>query len=313
MKVSFPMKAEANFNQYSVTDQTAGYNNQQRLPSDEELKEIERQRKEDEEKLAKEKEAAEKAKKKKKDAPEDGGDVGDKDGDSDADDDGSDDEGEGDEEGDDEAGDEDTEGEEEDEESGDGEDEEGDDEEEDEESTSSAIRYREPAVAKSLHVAEDSYTRKRIPRNVSEAAAMSDIRIISGFPGIGKSTLFKEYPDITRDSDSSTFPKEDFPNNYIQHIRETLEDQNVRHLLVSSHFPVRDELEEQGFPFYLVYPDRELKDEYLKRYTDRGSPEAFVKLLDDNWNDWISSCQSQAGCIHVVLKSGQYLSDVFKG
>ena len=46
---------------------------------------------------------------------------------------------------------------------------------------------------------------------------MSSI-IISGFPGLGKSVLYKENKVNYSDSDSSKFSKKNFPENYIKHI-----------------------------------------------------------------------------------------------
>jgi hypothetical protein len=37
----------------------------------------------------------------------------------------------------------------------------------------------------------------------------------------------------------------------------------------------------------LVYPYGTLKEQYLKRYKDRGSDEAFIRLLDGNWEKWM--------------------------
>ena len=51
-------------------------------------------------------------------------------------------------------------------------------------------------------------------------------KVICGFPGVGKSTLFKELEDsdyLVLDSDSSTFDKTKFPENYIEHIKEKTE------------------------------------------------------------------------------------------
>ena len=60
--------------------------------------------------------------------------------------------------------------------------------------------------------------------------------IISGFPGVGKSTLVKkvEKDGVTiHDSDSSTFAKDSFPGNYVKHIKDILE--KKENILISSH------------------------------------------------------------------------------
>jgi broad-specificity NMP kinase len=134
------------------------------------------------------------------------------------------------------------------------------------------------------------------------------MKIIAGFPGVGKSSVFKKYKDRVSDSDSSKFPKGDFPQNYIKHIKEESTRKDI--VLVSSHDVVRKALLEANIPFTLVYPALECKAEYLKRYKDRGSPKAFLELLDKNWDKWIQECEDQKGCKKIVLKPGEFLADV---
>jgi len=134
-------------------------------------------------------------------------------------------------------------------------------------------------------------------------------RIISGFPGVGKSTFVKNNPDVL-DSDSSKFDKKDFPENYIKHIKDNYNAGKT--VLVSSHKEVRDALIGEKLPFTVVYPDNSLKAEYLKRYLDRGSPKNFVDLLDKNWDGWVKELEDINSSLVTkkVLNSGQYLEDV---
>lgn len=310
MKVSFPLSSEANSNTYGMSDQTAGRGAQQRLPSDEELAEIDKARKAEEAELAKNK-VKPKNPKKGDDSDEDDADPSDDDADSDGGDDVSDDEDEEDsgdgggepdadeeEAGDDDSGDEDAEEE---------------DMEEEEEAEASVRKIPRGMTACVAHVDSCGFlpAKRRIPRSKAEASG-APMKIISGFPGIGKSSLYNQAPERIADSDSSQFDKSEFPDNYIVHIRSLLEEGVKDYILVSSHFEVRDELEERGFPFFLVYPERGLKEEYLQRYRDRKSPQAFVDMMDANWDKFITGCEDQEGCEHIVLKSGQYLADVFK-
>ena len=116
-------------------------------------------------------------------------------------------------------------------------------------------------------------------------------RIISAFPGTGKSHIFKSGKYDCLDSDSSEFSwvydddgskrrNPDFPANYIAHIKENIG--KVDLIFVSTHKEVRDALLENCLFFYLVYPKEQAREEYLQRYRGRNSPEAFIKLLDDN-------------------------------
>jgi hypothetical protein len=133
--------------------------------------------------------------------------------------------------------------------------------------------------------------------------------LCSAFPGCGKSTYFKNTELDVLDSDSSTFDKAEFPQNYMDHIKENIGKVDI--ILISSHDVVRDALAEFGYPYLLVYPDINSKDEYLKRYKDRGNDDAFVKLLDQNWDTWLEGLIiEKPPAKHCVLRSGEFLSEV---
>jgi len=119
--------------------------------------------------------------------------------------------------------------------------------------------------------------------------------LIAAFPGTGKSHLFNNPGSkMVLDSDSSTFDKSDFPANYITHIKENMGKVDI--ICISSHKEVREALVDAGLNFLLVYPNISLKDEYMKRYVDRGSPEGFVNLISKNWDAWVSECVEQPNC-----------------
>lgn len=132
-------------------------------------------------------------------------------------------------------------------------------------------------------------------------------QLISAFPWTGKSHFFKNSTKNVLDSDSSTFDKSDFPNNYIKHIQDNIGKADV--ILISSHKDVREALVKNDLRFTLVYPQKDLKEEYLERYKQRGSPEGFIKLLKDNWDNWIDEMNQQENCQKIVLGKGEFISD----
>jgi len=141
-------------------------------------------------------------------------------------------------------------------------------------------------------------------------------QIYCGFPGIGKTTFFTklkgEFPNITViDLDSSPFYGENYPNNYIQFMLLENIRLNDSLMLLMSHDKVREALHKTKIDFTLVYPDRSLKEEYMERYRKRGNSEFFLDLIENNWDDFIDSCE-QDTATKIVLKSGEYLSDVLK-
>lgn len=144
-------------------------------------------------------------------------------------------------------------------------------------------------------------------RNILEA----DTLIVSAFPGCGKTYFYNQMKDSglnVIDSDSSTFDKADFPDNYIEHIENNIGKQDI--ILVSSHKEVRDAMNEVGIEFVLAFPHINLKTQYIERYKERGSNEAFIKLIDDNWFEWISPLTQQKGAFPYALESNEYLSNI---
>jgi len=138
-------------------------------------------------------------------------------------------------------------------------------------------------------------------------------QLISAFPGVGKTHLYnyltQTNPNQTaiKDTDSSQFDKKDFPNNYIKSIQQDMS--NYKLILVSSHIQVRQQLQAQQIPYYLVYPHKDLKQAYLERYKQRNSPTGFIQLLKENWDDWICSCEKDTYAQHkVLLAPDEYLS-----
>lgn len=138
-------------------------------------------------------------------------------------------------------------------------------------------------------------------------------RIISAFPGTGKSYFYNENKSTTIDSDSSEFSwvkdeqgnntKErnpNFPQNYIEHIKENIG--KYEFIFVSSHKEVREALKDNCIFFYLIYPDVNRKEEFIQRYIDRGSPNGFIKLIESNWEEWIKECEFEMyGCSNVRM------------
>lgn len=134
-------------------------------------------------------------------------------------------------------------------------------------------------------------------------------KVISGFPGVGKSTLFNKGLNCS-DSDSSKFDKTDFPRNYIEHLKGLIAAGNLDYIFVSSHASVRAALVDAGIDFTLVYPNIALKKEYMQRYVERGSPQPFLDLMDKQWANFIIDCSTQQDCNIAVLQEGQFLADI---
>lgn len=144
---------------------------------------------------------------------------------------------------------------------------------------------------------------------------IKETMVIAAFPGTGKSYCVKNEGDKFNgilDSDSSNFSwvkdsngnntterNPDFPNNYIKHIKENIG--KVEVIFVSSHKEVREALEREGIEYVLVYPNVFQKDDYIKRYKNRGSSDKFIRLLEANWDEWINECRTEEYPVRIEL------------
>jgi hypothetical protein len=104
--------------------------------------------------------------------------------------------------------------------------------------------------------------------------------------------LDKQGNEIIKNLDKTIKQKNpEFPNNYISHIKENIG--NYKYIFVSSHEEVRNALKENGIKYYMIYPAKSKKQEFVERYIQRGSPEEFVNLIKENWNSWIGKIEGE--------------------
>lgn len=133
--------------------------------------------------------------------------------------------------------------------------------------------------------------------------------IYSCFAGIGKTTLSLVHPqfvdlessdyqwiypteteNLTKEerkgiADKQKYP--DFPGNYIDAMLEC-EAQGFD-VLIAAQQEVLQELEKRNIPYAVVTPSKELKAEYIERYRKRGNNEAFVQLMESNFERFVDS------------------------
>lgn len=130
--------------------------------------------------------------------------------------------------------------------------------------------------------------------------------VISAFPACGKSYCFNNHQDkfSMLDSDSSEFSwikntegknttdrNPDFPQNYINHIRANIGKVDV--IFVSSHKVVREALAENGIRAIIVYPNKDLKEEWIRRFKERGNDEKFINFISNNWDNFIDDIENE--------------------
>ncbi len=125
-----------------------------------------------------------------------------------------------------------------------------------------------------------------------------------------ESTLFKYHQQIEDESIKGTKREinPDYPKNYFK----ALEDAKDKYdYILISDYVCNEWLIENRFEYWQIYPQKDLKHEYLERMKNRGNIDAFIDYQDKMWDEWIDGCvnDKNATC-HIELKAGQHLEDV---
>lgn len=132
--------------------------------------------------------------------------------------------------------------------------------------------------------------------------------IICGYTGIGKTYFSQNFSDSI-DIDSATVEKGDnFAKAYMECITDCLG--KYKYILVSTHRELRDILASSGLSVILVYPEKNLKNEYLRRYLMRGNSYSYAQMIYEQWDEQISELEKEDRFQSFVLTSKKSLSDV---
>ena len=153
--------------------------------------------------------------------------------------------------------------------------------------------------------------------------------IIAAFSGVGKTTFAKLYPDKVIDfccmpykyerNDIKVFSEADkadpdmdfifgWEKDYVEAIKQNMSKDKI--LLIPSDFRVLSLLRKDSIPYLLCYPEREAKEEYHRRFIERGNSENFIDIFIGGWDNFIDSLEGDPYGKHIVLDSDQFLSDV---
>lgn len=139
-----------------------------------------------------------------------------------------------------------------------------------------------------------------------------DTYVISAFPGCGKTVAYFDLKDTikVKDSDSSTFDKSEFPENYIKSIKEDIGKYDI--IFVSSHKEVRDALEKEKIPYILFFPSYSRRSEFMENYVRRRTSPELIKKIDANFDKWIHDIEEEESdyCQRIRLgEPGQYITN----
>lgn len=100
-----------------------------------------------------------------------------------------------------------------------------------------------------------------------------------------------------------------FPENYAIEILKA--EQAYDYVLIPTNISVIRYLQEEfGRKVLLCYPESGLRKEYHERFVQRGNSESFLNLFVDGWDGFLEPVRENTAGIHILLKSGMYLSDL---
>lgn len=153
--------------------------------------------------------------------------------------------------------------------------------------------------------------------------------VISGFAGIGKSTLQERYTNVI-DLESSDFKwiyldeetekmdKESrkgvsnriknpiWPLNYVREIIKKTSEYDI--VLVSQDKEVRDCLMENSVSYIVCFPKKDCKEEFIQRYINRGNNDCFISLISSNFEIWIDALMEEE-TNKIIMEPGEFLED----
>ena len=148
---------------------------------------------------------------------------------------------------------------------------------------------------------------------------------IYAFTATGKSTLAKRYSNVI-DMESTRYKylgnlqeneslkstkreiNKQYPENYFAELIKVKD--KYDYILIADEICDKF-LQENNFEYWWVYPQENLKDEYMDRCKQRGNNEEFIFWYSKLWDEWIKRCKNDKfAAKHIELKSNQYLEDV---
>lgn len=182
------------------------------------------------------------------------------------------------------------------------------------------------------------YDAKLFDAGVNKAAAKRDCAIIAAFCGCGKTYAAKHLGEraldmvcvpykynVSRDSWSgeedeklkATYDSEDmraaWPTNYVEALEDEYKSGKWDFIFIPPDMCVLALLEMYKIPYVLAYPQRECKEEYERRFIERGNSQEFLDVFIGRWDRWMNvsriafSAQSE-----IELAPGEFLLDAMR-
>ncbi len=134
--------------------------------------------------------------------------------------------------------------------------------------------------------------------------------IVCGFFGIGKSSVNKYRPDISfYDLDAKFFKKQPgWENVYVECALALREKYDI--VSIKSADRVMDRLTDLGQEFYIVYPNRHAKRDFMERAVRNNYPREWIHAFFSRWESYIEEIEDEETTNKIVLQNDEYLSDI---
>ena len=133
-------------------------------------------------------------------------------------------------------------------------------------------------------------------------------KLCAAFCGCGKTYVCEKTNTKSIEIEYWKYKDKGLQKEYLEDIKNQLG--KVDYIFLSTEPEGLKLLHKEGYDIILVYPEKELRNEYLDRYIERDSPYEFIGAFMKYWNPWIEELTKQKYCQHIVLKKGEYLGDV---
>ena len=131
-----------------------------------------------------------------------------------------------------------------------------------------------------------------------------------GFP-CGEKIIDLDYRDymwIKSDDKTEKSLNPDFPSNYINKIKEYMETEGI--IFISTHNEVRKALENEGIPYTIILPTKDMKEMYTWRYEyykenkdNDPNYKEVLEYINENWDELITELENDNYGSHVYLSS----------
>jgi hypothetical protein len=100
----------------------------------------------------------------------------------------------------------------------------------------------------------------------------------------------------------------EYPSNYIKAILENMD--KYKYFVIPSDSRVLSGLKDRNIPYILCFPELKAKEEYRKRYMQRGKSEEFIDIFINTWDKFMKSFQHDEYGAKIILSEEEYLLDV---